>query len=295
MREINKMKKILLTSTLFISLTTSMIAANAGTDPEADRKALTQYFTDMNKSIQFEGRPLKIEDYRFGSNIFDPDKLAQFKGAEDFPPYADHIEAGEKLWKKAFANGKTYSSCAGFSDVKTIRAKYPIFDDGRGEVVNLDQAVNECRTANNEKAYAFGDKDKDLTKILAYLSNESRGQKINVVINSPGALDAYNLGEMVFHTRRGQLNQSCANCHISSSGRRIRSELLSPVIGHTTHFPVYRTTANDLVSLQHRYVGCMNSLRAFSFPANSTELKAIEFYESFMSNGLEIDGPTMRP
>lgn len=289
------MKNKLLTTTLFLALAVPFTGVSASTDPEADRQALVKYFMDAHGSTKFEGHSLKIEDFRFGSNIFDPDKMSQFKGSEEFPAYLDHLEAGEKLWKKPFANGKTYASCPGFNDTKTLRAKYPLFDDGRGEVVNLDQAINECRTANDEKAYAFGGKDKDMTKILAYLANESRGQKINVTINSPGALEAYKLGEMVFHTRRGQLNQSCSNCHVSSAGRRIRSELLSPIVGHTTHFPSYRSSANDLVSLQQRYVGCLESVRGYAFPANGKELKALEFYESFMSNGLEIDGPAMRP
>lgn len=289
------MKNKLLTTTLFLSLAMPLMNASAGSEPEAERQALVKHFMDRFGSTDFEGRKLKIDDFRFGSNIFDADKMAQFKGSEEFPAYLDHLEAGEKLWKKPFANGKTYASCAGLSDTKHLRAKYPFFDDARGEVINLDQAINECRTANDEKPYAFGGKDKDLTKILAYLANESRGQKINVTINSPGALAAYNLGEMVFHTRRGQLNQSCANCHISSAGMRIRSELLSPIVGHTTHFPSYRSSANDLVSLQQRYVGCLESVRGFAFAANGKELKALEFYESFMSNGLEIDGPAMRP
>jgi sulfur-oxidizing protein SoxA len=288
------MKK-LLTTTLLISLTGVFSVAQAGTDPEADRKALVKYFMDMHGSTQFEGRPLQITDFGNGANIFDPDKLAQFKNQEEFPAYQDFVELGEKLWKKPFANGKTYSSCAGFDNVKNIRAKHPYFDDARGEVINLEQAINDCRVANGEKPYAYGDKDKDMTNLVAYLSFEGRGQDISVAINSPGALEAYQLGEMLFHTRRGQLNQSCANCHLYNAGRRLRSELLSPIIGHTTHFPVYRTSSNKMVSLQGRYVGCLNTVRAYSFAANSKELKALEFYESYMSNGLKTDGPAMRP
>ncbi len=290
------MKNKLLITTLLLSFSAGICSVSAATDPEADRKKLVKYFMDMNGSILFEGYPLKIDDFRFGSNIFDPDKYAQFQSAEEFPPYMEHVEAGEKLWKNPFANGKTYSSCTDFSgDVKSIRAHYPRFDDARAEVVNLDQAVNECRVANGEKEYKYGSKDKDLDKITAYLGYEARGQKSQVVINSIGALDAYQLGEMIYHTRRGQLNQSCSGCHITSTGRRIRSELLSPIIGHTTHFPAYRSSANDLVSLQKRYVGCMESVRAYAFKANSKELKALEFYESYMSNGLTVDAPGYRP
>lgn len=289
------MKNTLLTTTLLISITSGIsTVAYAGSDPETDRKALVKYFMDTHGSTKFEGRPIKIDDFRLGSYIFDIDKYAQLKSVEEFPPYTDHVETGEKLWKRSFANGKTYSSCIGFGDTKNIRAKYPYFDDARGDVINLDQAINECRVANGEKEFAYGSKDKDLDKIMAYLGYEARGQKSMVQINSPGALDAYNLGEMIFHTRRGQLNQSCANCHIYSAGRHIRSDLLSPLVGHTTHFPAYRANDNDLVSLQKRYVGCMESVRAYPFKANSKEFKALEFYEAYMSNGLEIDAPGYR-
>lgn len=289
------MIKKYLSSVMLFPLIATVCVVEAANEAEADRKALVKYFMDMHGSTQFEGRPLKIDDFRFGSNIFDPDKYDQFKGSEAFPSYQDHLEAGAKLWKKPFANGKTYSNCVGFEQVKGLRVKYPYFDNQRNEVINLDQAVNECRIANGEKAYAYAGKDKDLTKILAYLANESRGQKIQVKLNTPAALEAYKLGEMVFHTRRGQLNQSCANCHISSAGRRIRSELLSPIVGHPTHFPAYRLQSSDLVSLQERYVGCMKSVRASPFAANGKEFKALELYESFMSNGQQIDGPATRP
>lgn len=292
------MKNKLLTTTLFLSLATAgsyAHAADSTPNPEADRQALTKYIMDMHGSTKFNGHPLKVEDLRYGAYVFSEDKFEQLKAAEEFPPYLDHIDAGEKLWKKPFANGKTYATCAGFDgDVKSIRPKYPLFDDARGEVVNLDQAINDCRVANGEKPYAYGSKDKDLDKIMAYLGYQARGKKINVVINSPGALDAYKQGEMLFHTRRGQLNQACSGCHIGSAGRHIRSNILSTIIGHTTHFPTYRANDGDLVSLQKRYVGCMKSVRAFPFPANSKELKAIEFYEAFMSSGLEIDAPGYR-
>lgn len=284
----------LLTSGALLSL--SCAQANTKVDPEADRQAMVKYMMDMHGSTaRLDGKPVTIEDFGMGAYIFSDDAYKQWKSAEEFPPYIESIELGEKLWKQPFANGKTYSSCAPFSgNVKQIRANYPLFDDKRAEVINLDQAINECRTANGEKEYAWAGRDRRLNNILAYLANESRGQKINVKIDTPGAIEAYKLGEMVFHTRRGQLNQACASCHINSASRKIRSEILSPIVGHATHFPVYRGSRGYLVSLQERYEDCMESVRAFPFESNSAELKALEFYESFMSNGLKIDGPAYR-
>jgi sulfur-oxidizing protein SoxA len=293
------MNNKLLTTTLFLSIAAGSMTAQANdaktVNPEADRQAMVKYMLDMHGSNKINGKPVTLDDFGMGALIFSDDAYQQWKSVEEFPPYVENIDEGKKLWNKPFANGKTYSTCAGLnSDIKKVRALYPYFDDARGEVVNLDQAINECRTANGEKAYAYAGKDKALSNLLTYLADESRGNKIDVKISSPGALEAYKLGEMVFHTRRGQLNQSCAGCHVSSAGRKIRSEILSPMVGHATHFPVYRASAGNIVTLQQRYEGCLSSVRAMPFPSNSKELKALEFYESYMSNGLTLNGPAYR-
>ena len=293
------MNNKLLTTTLFLSLAASSASAIANdaktVNPEADRLAMVKYMMDLHGSNKIDGKPITLDDFGNGALIFSDDAYQQFKSVEEFPPYVENIDEGKKLWNKPFANGKTYNTCAGLNgDIKKVKASYPYFDDARGEVIILDQAINECRTANGEKPYAYAGKDKELSNLLTYLSDESRGQKINVKIESPGALEAYKLGEMVFHTRRGQLNQSCAGCHVSSAGRKIRSEILSPVIGHATHFPVYRASAGNIVTLQQRYVGCIESVRGFPFPANGKEFKALELYESYMSNGLTLNGPAYR-
>lgn len=293
------MNNKLLTTTLFLSLAASSASAIANdaktVNPEADRQAMVKYMMDMHGSNKIDGKPITVDDFGMGALIFSDDAYQQWKSVEEFPPYVENIDEGKKLWNKPFANGKTYSSCAGLDgDVKKVKVKYPYFDDARGEVVILDQAINECRVANGEKPYAYAGKDKALSNLLTYLADEGRGNKIDVKISSPGALEAYKLGEMVFHTRRGQLNQSCAGCHVSSAGRKIRSEILSPMVGHVTHFPVYRASAGNIVTLQQRYEGCLSSVRAMPFPSNSKELKALELYESYMSNGLTMNGPAYR-
>jgi sulfur-oxidizing protein SoxA len=33
------------------------------------------------------------------------DKMGQFEAVMEMPPFEDHVEKGEKLWKTAFKNG----------------------------------------------------------------------------------------------------------------------------------------------------------------------------------------------
>jgi sulfur-oxidizing protein SoxA len=123
----------------------------------------------------------------------------------------------------------------------------------------------------------------------------SRGNKFNVQIpNNSEALNAYEKGKKLYFTKKGQLNFSCADCHVYQTGTKLRADIPSPAIGHPTHFPVYRSGMGRLVTLHERFAGCLNRIRAKSFKGGSDELNNLEFFTTFMSNGLEVNGPGSR-
>ena len=107
-------------------------------------------------------------------------------------------------------------------------------------------------------------------------------------------MDAYSQGKFHFYSKRGQLNLSCADCHKSNAGNRIRADLLSPALGHVSHFPVYRSKWGGLGTLHRRYGGCNKQVRAKPFPAQSEEYRDLEFFHTYMSNGLPFNGPGAR-
>ena len=82
-----------------------------------------------------------------------------------------------------------------------------------------------------------------IADILSYIRYQSRGQltKIEIPKDDLKALETYEKGKQFYFVRRGQLNFSCAHCHALNPGNRLRSDILSPAFGHTTHFPVYRS------------------------------------------------------
>ena len=69
--------------------------------------------------------------------------------------------------------------------------------------------------------------------------------------------------------------------------------MLSPWLGHPSHFPVYCSKGN-LGTLHRRYAGCNKQVRAKPFKAQSTEYANLEYFHTFMSNGLTINGPGAR-
>jgi len=123
----------------------------------------------------------------------------------------------------------------------------------------------------------------------------SRGNKIDIKIPAEeGALAAYEAGKQHFYAKRGQLNMSCADCHQYNAGNRVRADILSPALGHTSHFPVYRSKWGGLGTIHRRYGGCNKQVRAKPYKPQSAEYANLEYFETYMSNGLESNGPGAR-
>ncbi len=282
------MKKQLV-AVLAISLlaTGSAFANKKATDttPEEDLKVYRDYF--MKK---FPGVPLN----EFQNGVYAIDKVSRdsWEAIEEFPPYEPMIEEGEEMWNKPFANGKTYSSC--FPDGPAQRKNYPRWDAKRKMVVTLPMMVNECREKNGEKPLKWA--KGPITRILSYMAYESRGQKTHVVIpkGDADALAAYNDGKSFYFARRGQLNFSCASCHVESAGQHIRTDILSPALGQTTGWPVYRSKWGELGTLHRRFKGCNKQVRAKPFKPQHRQYRNLEYFLTHMSNGIEYNGPSAR-
>jgi sulfur-oxidizing protein SoxA len=258
------------------------VAANAG--PEEDRQKLVGFYKSKYSDI-------KAEDYIYGALAFDPDAMSQYKSIMEFPPYSGELEKGEKMWKTPLKSGKTYASCFP-NEGKMIAGNYPMFDNAKGKVVTLETALNDCRKANGEEAWSYGD-PKTMGMLTAYMRTLSDGMKMNIKVEGEGAMKAYEDGKKTFYGRSGQFNFSCASCHVDNAGNRLRSELLSPAVGQATHWPVFRG-GDQLTTLQKRYEGCHRNVRHVPDKAGSTRYDNLEYFHSFISNGLELQSSVFR-
>ena len=101
-------------------------------------------------------------------------------------------------------------------------------------------------------------------------------------------------GRDFYFRRIGQHNLACASCHLTHAGRYFREELLSPAIGQAVHFPVFRTGGQKLNTLHMRYQRCMEALRAVPFAAGSEELNNLEYFHSYLNNGLPLKASVYR-
>jgi sulfur-oxidizing protein SoxA len=264
----------------------SAIAAPDKPDPVADAKAFQNFFTRKFPDV-------KYDDFVNGPYSMNEDLHRQWEEKEQFPPYEFALEAGKEMFSTPFKNGKTYADCFPNKGIG-IRQNYPTFDEKEGKVVTLELALNRCREANGETPYSYV-KD-EMAALTAYMAFTSRGNKMDIKIpNDPRALEAYENGKRYFYTRRGQLNFSCATCHVQSPGERIRAEILAPALGIMNAMPIYRSEWSSMGTTSRRFMTCNSQTRAVPLEPQSDEYRDVEYFLSYVANGLPISGPGARP
>ena len=293
------MKKIITAATaLLIGFAPMMADAS----PRGDLKKFRAYFMKMNPGV-------KMQDYANGIYALDENRRGEWENIEEFPPYEDGVDAGAKLFKK-YGVGKCFKKGG-----KGIRQNYPYFDRKAGKVRTLEGDLMACLKKNgvNTKKEKLKYGKGKFAGIAAYMTSTSKGKKFNVKIDSSKkSMKVYNQGKQHFYAKRGQLNFSCADCHVYNHGMMARGNLLSPALGHVSHFPVWRRkwakkTAkkkgksgpfDGFGTIQRRYGGCNKQVRAKPLKAKKgkqhPEYVALEYFHTYMSNGIKINGPSVR-
>jgi len=254
--------------------------------PVKDKNSFQKHFTN-----RFPGVPLK--DFSNGLYAIDAQLRSQWDMIEEFPPYELAIDHGKELLNARFKNGKSLAACFPNKGVR-IANRYPYFNVKQNKVVTLALAVNSCLKKNGEKPFKY--KKGKMAAVLAYMAYTTRGKTINVrnPAKNPKALAAYKKGKHFYYAKRGQLNMSCANCHVDSVGMKIRANLLGPALGQVSHFPIYRSKWGGVGTLHRRFAGCNKQVRAKPFKAQSEEYRNLEYFMTYMSNGLPWNGPGSR-
>lgn len=279
------MKK-LLTATLVVGMFAGFTLPAAQATPSKDLTEFRDYFKKRFPKTPFN-------DYINGVYSIDAASREQWEEIEEFPPYELNITKGEQLFNTPFANGKGYADCFPNGGIG-IAERYPFFDDASGKVITLESAINACRQSNGEEPLDW--QKGAIADISAYMHYTSRGNTINIQVpeDNAAAVAAYERGKNHFYAKRGQLNMACADCHVYYSGNKIRADLLSPALGHVTHFPVYRSKWGGMGTLHRRYGGCNKQVRAKPYKPQSDEYRTLEYFHTYMSNGLESNGPGAR-
>ncbi len=272
------------------ALGAALVAAPALAGPDEDNLIINgeiEIVTETAAPAHMEYVDTIYSGWRFRS---DETQVVQ---TDDFdnPGFID-VEKALETWETVDGSeGKSCASCHGDVEegMKGVRAVYPKWNEGAGEVRTLEMAIDACRT-ERMGAEAWGWSGTN-TRMVALISSVSRGMPVNVAIDGP-AQSTWEMGKELYYTRTGQLELSCANCHEDNYGMMIRADHLSQ--GQINGFPVYRLKNTKLNSPHDRFYGCVRDTRAETFQRGSPEFVALELYVASRGNGLSVEGPSVR-
>jgi len=202
------------------------------------------------------------------------------------------VDQGIDQWNEvAGTEQKACATChEGPESMKGVRAVYPKWNEGAGEVRTLAMQINDCRT-NQMGAEPYKYDSGPMANMEALIAVQSRGMPVNVAIDGPVA-ETWEMGKELYYTRTGQLEMSCATCHEQNYGNFIRADHLSQ--GQINGFPVYRLKNAKLNTVHGRFKGCVRDTRAETYSPGSAEFVALELYVASRGNGLSVEGPAVR-
>ncbi len=252
-------------------------------DPEQDRLALIAHYENALPGI-------KLDDYVLGALSMNEEAKEQYDDVMSFPPFATDVREGGNIWEKPFRNGQRFGNCFKYEGINAA-ATYPLYDDTAGRVITFENAINACLKLNNEAELAYGSREMSL--LTSYARSLSDNSRVRVKIKSAGALAAYEHGKKLYYERNGQMNFACATCHVDNAGKMLRSEQLSMMVGQASHWPEFRA-GTEPVTLQMRFRQCQKNIRAKQFELNSQDANDLEFFMTYMSNGLKMQTPVFR-
>jgi sulfur-oxidizing protein SoxA len=203
------------------------------------------------------------------------------------------IEQGEQLWSKPEgAAGKSCASCHqdAATSMKGVGAAMPKWSEALHKPVNLEQQINICRGERMQASpWKFG--SPELTAMTTFVRFQSRGMPVSPRVDGP-MTPWFERGKQLYHTRNGQLDLACANCHESNYGRNLRADFLSQ--GQSNGFPVYRLRDQRVVPLHERMAGCIFDVRGVPYEPLSDEFVALELYLAWRGSGLPVETPAVR-
>ena len=203
------------------------------------------------------------------------------------------VEQGMELFNiKQDGASKACSDCHGIDglkmDTKSI-ARYPVYNEKKGEIVTLQKTISNCR--NNISSKPLPANHPDLVTLETFVRNRAFGEAVNVQTDGPVA-ELLNKGEKIYQTRFGLIDMSCSHCHALYPGQMIRGQKISQ--GQGNGFPAYRLDIGEMTNLHQRIQQCLTLMRAEPFASDSEEIHQLGLYLMSRSNGLKIETPAVR-
>ena len=281
----------LLKVTTAVLLGCCSVAWSQSIPDEAEIQREIQEFQDYFRS-RFPGVPL--EDYSHGVDAL-PQNVRQSANRELLlvaPPYDGHAEAGRKAWESPMPSGLSLSDC--FSG-KPPPMAYPYLFNGTVHTITGD--INLCRNQNG--AGPLAENSAEMARLVVAFKSPWRGLPTDVDFRQAEIRRLYAIGRQAYWAKRGQMNLSCANCHVHNAGNRLRGQVLSAALGQGSGYPAYSIRwsigGEPMGTLYRRYDRCFALAGAAPLATGNSTYPALEVYQAILNRGIPLSAPSIRP
>ena len=218
---------------------------------------------------------------------------------------------GEALWKeKRGPKNASLERCDLGLGPGVVRGAYtvlPKYFADTNRVEDLESRLVSCMvmlqgfTIEQAKKDPYGGPGKKvpMDALVAYVTGQSRGMKMNVATRHPKEAEAYEIGKKIFFFRGGPHDFSCASCH-GADNQRIRLQdlpnLLKPADAQKAYgaWPAYRVSQGEVRSMQWRLYDCFRQQRFPELEFVSPASIALTMYLAKNANGGVFDAPSIK-
>jgi sulfur-oxidizing protein SoxA len=218
---------------------------------------------------------------------------------------------GEDLWKqKRGPNGASLERCdlgLGPGVVKGAYARLPRYFKDADAVQDLESRLVYCmvglqgmkREDAVRRVFGGPGAPADMEALVAYITAESKGAKMDVPLAHPKERAAYDMGRKLFFYRAGPHDFACATCH-GDEGKRIRLQDLPNLTAKKdvqrayTTWPAYRVSQGELRSFQWRLNDCFRQQRFPDLEFGSEVSIALTAYLARNANGAAFNAPSVK-
>ncbi len=229
----------------------------------------------------------------------------------DASPAELYVMMGEELFRaKRGPKNESLEACdfgLGPSVVAGAHAQLPRYFADTDRVEDLESRLMTCMTrlqGFGEEAFprhALGDaRTLDLEKLTAYVAAQSFGMKLAAPLAHAKEVDAFRIGERLFHRRAGAYDVSCATCHTNLQGKRIRLQRLAQLTEPSEaqaafpSWPAYRVAPGTVHTMQDWIAACYWGGRHPQLRYGSEASIALQVFMAQYANGGVITAPSVK-
>lgn len=239
------------------------------------------------------------------------DGIAEYRAMlQDGNPAELYEAKGEDLWKKPRGpKNASLEKCdlgKGAGIVKGAFVELPRYFPDTKRVQDLESRLLTCMqtlqgfNASEIASTPFGKGEQaNLESLVAWISSESHGMKLNLPQSRPEEKAMYEVGKRLFFARGGTHDFACASCH-GSDNKRIRLQDLpnltrqSGAAAGFGSWPAYRVSSGELWGMQRRLNDCYRQQR-FPYPLFGSDATiALAVYMGVTGKGGESVAPAIK-